>query len=365
MPYTPGNLAIFSTTTGGATLDATRISGYLQDNMQWGDSTRFTLQTGIRYNYNTLNKELLFSPRIGFSLHPGNWQKDVVIKASAGLYQQPPFYREMRRFDGSVNTALKAQKSWQVSIGADYNLKFLQRPGRLTTEIFYKNMWDVVPYDIDNVRLRYYGENNAKAWAAGIETRFYGELVNDAESWVSLGILRSRENIDNDFFTQYYNAAGELITAGTEDKVITDSTTNEVGWLRRPTDRLINFGMFFQDYLSTNKNFKGFLNLLYGSNLPFNIPGSIRYRNALEVDPYLRIDLGMSAMLISSEKQNRRSHSPFKNFESLWITVEIFNVIDRPNTISYQLVKDFENTTYALPNRLTPRMLNLKIAARW
>lgn len=365
LPYTPGNLAIFSATNGGATLDVTRVSGYIQDNMQWGDSSRFTWQTGIRYNYNTLNNELLFSPRMGFSIHPGGWKKDVVLKASAGLYQQPPFYREMRHFDGSVNTTLKAQKSWQVSVGADYNLKFLQRPGRLTTEIFYKNMWDVVPYDIDNVRLRYYGENNAKAWTAGIETRFYGELVKDAESWVSLGILRSRENIDNDFFTQYYNAAGELITSRTEDKVITDSTTNEVGWLRRPTDRLINFGMFFQDYLSTNKNFKGFLNLLYGSNLPFNIPGSIRYRNALEIDPYLRIDLGMSAMLISQEKQNRRNHSPFKNFESLWITVEIFNVIDRPNTISYQLVKDFENNTYALPNRLTPRMLNLKIAARW
>lgn len=365
LPYTPGNLAIYSTTNGGARLDVTRVSGYIQDNLQWGDSSRFTMQAGIRYNYNTLNKELLFSPRISFSLQPGAWEKDVVFKASAGLYQQPPFYREMRRFDGSVNTALRAQKSWQVSIGADYNIKFLQRPARLTAEAYYKNMWDVVPYDIDNVRLRFYGENSAKAWAAGIETRLYAELVKDAESWVSLGFMRSRENLNDDFFTQYYNAAGELISSGTDDKIPVDSITNEVGWLRRPTDRLITFGMFMQDYLSTNKNFKAFLSLLYGSNLPFNIPGSVRYRNALEIDSYLRIDLGFSALLISQEKQNRRSHSPFKNFESLWATIEIFNVIDRPNTISYQLVKDFENVTYALPNRLTPRMLNIKLAARW
>lgn len=365
LPYTPGNLSIYSATTGGALLDVTRISGYVQDNLQWGDLSKFTVQAGVRYNYNTLNKELLFSPRLSFSFHPGSWEKDVVLKASAGLYQQPPFYREMRRFDGTVNTELKAQKSWQVSFGADYNLKFLQRPARITAEAYYKNMWDVVPYDIDNVRLRFYGENNAKAWTAGIETRFYGELVKDAESWVSLGFMRSREDLDNDFFTQYFNAAGELITSGTADKVPADSATSEVGWLRRPTDRLITFGMFIQDYLSTNKNFKAFLNLLYGSNLPFNIPGSVRYRNALEIDPYLRIDLGFSALLISQEKQNRRKHSPFKHFESLWATVEIFNVIDRPNTISYQLVKDFENITYALPNRLTPRMLNFKLAARW
>lgn len=365
LPYTPRDLSIYSATTGGALLDVSRITGYVQDNLQWGDSSRFTLQAGIRYNFNTLNKELLFSPRMSFSFHPGTWEKDVVFKASAGLYQQPPFYREMRRFDGTVNTALKAQKSWQISIGADYNLQFLQRPARLTAEAYYKNMWDVVPYDIDNVRLRFYGENNAKAWTAGIETRLYGELVKDAESWVSLGFMRSREDLNNDFFSQYFNAAGELITSSTDDKIPVDSITNEVGWLRRPTDRLITFGMFIQDYLSTNKNFKAFLNLLYGSNLPFNIPGSVRYRNALEIDSYLRIDLGFSAMLISLEKQNRRNHSPFKNFESLWATVEIFNVIDRPNTISYQLVKDFENITYALPNRLTPRMLNFKLAARW
>jgi hypothetical protein len=123
--------------------------------------------------------------------------------------------------------------------------------------------------------------------------------------------------------------------------------------------------MFLQDYLATNKNLKAFLNLLYGSNMPFNIPGSVKYRNALIIDPYMRIDLGFSALLLDAEKINRRSHSTFRNFENIWATLEVFNVIDRANTISYLLIKDFSNTVYAIPQRLTPRLLNLKLVARF
>src|SRR5206468_2632569 len=137
------------------------------------------------------------------------------------------------------------------------------------------------------------------------------------------------------------------------------------GWYRRPTDRMITFGMFFQDYLSTNKNFKVYLNTLYGSNLPYNIPGSVQYRNAFIIPAYLRIDLGFSALLLDAEKSNRRSHSPFRNFTNIWATLEVFNLIDRANTISYQLIKDFQNNVFLLPNRLTPRLLNFKIVARW
>ena len=193
---------------------------------------------------------------MGISFKPKKWQKDVVIKASAGIYNQPPFYRELRRYDGSVNTNLKAQKSWQVSAGLDYNFKLFQRPARLTTEAYYKNMTDVVPYDIDNVRIRYFGENSAKAYAVGFETRLYGELVKDAESWVSFGLLNTREKIDNFFYQTYKNAAGEIITGNSTDQKITDSARTDLGYVRRPTDRLITFGLFFQDYMSTNKNLK-------------------------------------------------------------------------------------------------------------
>ena len=138
-----------------------------------------------------------------------------------------------------------------------------------------------------------------------------------------------------------------------------------MGWVRRPSDRLFNLGIYLQDYLATNKNLKAYLNFLYGSNLPFNIPGNLQYRNGLTIDPYIRIDIGFSALLLDSEKTNRRSHSPFRNFENIWATLEVFNLIDRANTISYMLIKDFSNTTYAIPNRLTPRLVNLKLVGRF
>jgi hypothetical protein len=356
LPYNPNVLQLNKVIKSKADLDITKISGYLQDNILLGDSSNsFTLQAGLRYNYNSLNGEFLLSPRIGASWTP-DWKSDIIFRASAGAYHQPPFYRELRRYDGTVNTNVKAQKSWQGVAGFDYQFSGFGRPMRLTTEAYYKSMTDVVPYDIDNVRLRYFGENNAKAYTTGIEMRLFGEVVKDAESWISIGLMRSREDIKNDFYTQYkLDSLNRPI----------DSFTTQKGWLRRPTDRLITFGMFFQDYLSTNKNVKVYLNALYGSNLPFNIPNNVKYRNALTIEPYIRIDLGFSALLLDSDKSNRRSHSPFRNFDNIWASFEVFNMIDRPNTISYLLIKDFANNVFTVPNRLTPRLVNFKVVAKW
>lgn len=355
-PYQPGQLPVYSALKSNAAFSVNRYSGYVQDNISWGDSIGIGLQAGMRFNYNDLNHEWLFSPRAGISWKPMNWKRDIIFRGSAGIYQQPPFYREMRRYDGTVNYQLKAQKSWQVSGGFDYHFEALNRLLKWTTEIYYKQLWDVVPYDVDNVRMRYYGENNAKAWAGGLETRLFGEIVKDAESYVSLGFMRTREDISGDFFYNY--------TLDSSNRPV-DSSLTQNGWLRRPTDRFITLGLFFQDYLSTNKNFKVFVNTLYGSNLPYNIPQSVKYRNALVIDPYLRIDIGFSALLLNTDKAKRRSHSPFRSLENIWASLEVFNVIDRANTISYLLIKDFANTTYAIPNRLTPRLLNLKLVARW
>ena len=292
------------------------------------------------------------------------WKKDIVFKAAAGVYDQPPFYRELRRYDGTVNPDLKSQKSVQFVAGFDYNLSAGERPLRITTEAYYKSLTDVVPYDVDNVRIRYYGENNAKAYATGIETSIFTELVKDAESWLSIGISRTKEDINNDFYYSYKNAAGEIITSKTQDQVVADSVRTDVGYVRRPTDRLLTLGLFLQDYLSTNKNFRVHLNMIYGSNMSYNIPKSVKYRNALIIEPYIRIDLGFSALLLS-EKSLRRSHSPFRSFENIWASLEVFNLIDRANTISYQLIKDFANNTFSIPNRLTPRLINFKLLARF
>ncbi|MGL6266636.1 MAG: TonB-dependent receptor, partial [Chitinophagaceae bacterium] len=276
LPFIPGRLPLSKVLKSSADLDINKISGYIQDNIVVNDSLGITLQAGLRFNFNGLNREFLLSPRLQFSWMPRH-KKDLVFKASAGAYHQPPFYREMRRYDGTINKELLAQRSWQIVTGMDYQFKIGNRPFKFSTEAYYKQMSNVVPYDIDNVRIRYFGENSAKAYATGIEMRLIGEWVKDAESWFSIGFMRTRENLDNDYYFNFYNKDGELITGQTEDQVIADSARVDVGWLRRPTDRLFTMGLFFQDYLSTNKNFKVHLNLLYGSNMPYNIPNSVKY----------------------------------------------------------------------------------------
>ncbi|HEY0434384.1 MAG TPA: TonB-dependent receptor [Chitinophagaceae bacterium] len=358
LPYNPNVLALYSVLKSTAALTIDKFSGYVQDNIRLSDTTRnsFTLQAGVRYNYNSLNHQFLVSPRLGASWKPA-WKRDIVFRVAAGVYDQPPFYRELRRYNGTVNTAVEAQKSVQGIAGFDYNFKGLGgRPFRWTTEAYFKKMTDVDPYDIDNVRIRYFGSNDAKAYAAGLETRLFGELVKDAESWISLSIMRTKENITGDFYTAYkLDSLNRPV----------DSSKVAGGWFRRPTDRLITFGMFFQDYLATNKNFKVYLNTIYGSNLPYNIPGSVKYRNALIIDPYIRVDIGFSALLLDADRSRRRSHSPFMGFDNIWASFEVFNLIDRPNTISYMLIKDFANDVFAVPNRLTPRLVNFKVVAKW
>ncbi|NOT90322.1 TonB-dependent receptor [Ferruginibacter sp.] len=365
LPHNPANLNLFKVLKTTADLSIQKFSGYVQDNIRLGKAAKdITLQAGIRYNYNSLNKQFLLSPRMQLSFKP-QWKKDVVLKFAAGSYNQPPFYRELRRYNGTLNTDVKAQKSYQLVAGMDYNFKGLEgRPFRITTEAYYKNITDVDVYDVDNVKIRYAANNDAKAYATGVEARLFGELVKDAESWFSIGFMRTKENLNNDFYYQYKNAAGEIINAKSTDQVAVDSIRNEMGFVRRPTDRLITVGLYLEDYLPTNKNFKVHLNMLYGSNMSYNIPNSVKYRNALIIDPYIRIDIGFSAQLLT-EKSKRRSHSPFKDFDNIWASFEVFNLIDRPNTISYQLIKDFSNTTYSIPNRLTPRLVNFKVVARF
>lgn len=364
IPFDPQQLRLTNFIQSSIHLQTDKFHTYLQDNVRWGSGGNiFTLQGGVRLNYNGLNNELLISPRAQFSLKP-DWRRDMVFKLAAGVYSQPPFYRELRRPDGSINKDLKAQKSIQFVVGMDYNTVLGSLPFRITTEAYFKDLRDVITYDIDNVRIRYSGENNARAYAMGIETRIFTELVKDAESWLSINVSRTMEDLENDTYYLYKNAAGEIITSQTSDQIVEDSVQKEMGYIRRPTDRLITIGLFLQDYLSTNKNFKVHLNMIYGSNMTYNIPGSVRYRNALIIEPYIRVDVGFSALLLSDQSL-RRSHSPFRGFDNIWASLEVFNIIDRANVISYQLIKDFANNTFSIPNRLTPRLINFKLLARF
>jgi hypothetical protein len=365
LPFNPNVLQLKRVLKSKADFSFNRFTGYIQDNYSINDSLGLTAQAGIRFNYSGLNQQLIISPRVSLAWKPVKWNRNFIFKLAAGAYSQPPFYRELRRPDGSLNFALKAQQSYHFIAATDYNFQYQKRPYKFTAEVYYKALSNVVPYDIDNVRLRYFGENNAKAYATGAEFRFFGELVKDAESWVSIGFMKTREDLENDYYYNYKNAAGEIITSKTVDRTITDSVRQNIGWLRRPSDRLVTFGLFFSDYLATNKNLKVYLNTLTGTNMPYNLPNNPKYRNGLKIEPYLRVDIGFSALLLDAEKSKRRSHAPFKAFNNVWLSVEVFNLIDRRNQISYLFIKDYANNTFSIPNRLTPRLLNVKLLARF
>jgi len=356
LPLTPGSLNLNNVVNGNNNLHIGRFTGFLQDNISFKNNPAFTLQAGVRVNYNTFTHQFLVSPRMGVSWKPRNSKQDIIYKAALGLYDQPPFYRELRAPDGTINPAVKAQQSLQATAGFDINFHQHDKPLRLSVEAYYKDLWNVNPYNINNVSIQYFASNNAKAYAVGVEGRLFANLVKDAESWVSIGIMQTKEKIEGASYYDY--------TIDSLNKPL-DSTLVQQGWIRRPTDRLFTLGMFIQDYLSTNKNFKVYLNVIYGSNLPYSVPGSVKYRNALIIEPYIRADLGFSALLMDNDKSNRRSHNPFRKLDNIWATLEIFNVIDRENTISYLFVKDFSNVTYAMPQRLTPRLINLKLVTRF
>jgi hypothetical protein len=282
-------------------LQSDRYMGYYQNHWSWNsnDSSEYRLTLGARANYWTLNEQLLISPRGTFSVKP-NWKKDILLRFSSGIYSQPAFYRELRNFKGELNRGLKAQQSIHFVLGSDYNFKMWNRPFKLLTELYYKHLNNLVPYEIDNVRIRYYAENLAKGYATGIDMKLNGEFINGVESWFSLSVMKTAEDISNDSYYIYYNTDNERIRAGyTTNTTIADSVLYRPGYIRRPADQRVNVGMFFQDYVPKIPKLKMNLNLLYGTGFPFGPPSYERYKDTLKMPPYRRVDIGFSWQLIA------------------------------------------------------------------
>lgn len=330
-----------------------RFNAYLQDNLAF-DSIGLVMTGGLRINYNQLNQELLVSPRLQMAYKPLSQKRDVVYRFATGLYSQPPFYREMRLLDGSVNLDLKAQRSYHAVGGLDYQFQGLGgRPFKFTTELYYKYMWNLVPYEYDNVRIRYLGKNNAVGYAYGAEFRLYGDLVKDAESWVSLGLMKTAENLLDD----------KIVFPGVGGG---DSAVIYPGFIPRPTDSRVSFGLFFSDYLPRNKNFKLYLNGLYSTGLPFGPPDQNRYGDTLRIPSYKRVDIGFAALIIDGAKKDRPSYSYFQKVKTMWLSLEVFNLLGIQNTLSYMWIQDQSTSrTYAVPNRLTARLLNIKLVTQF
>jgi hypothetical protein len=315
-----------------------RLSGYIQDNIRFDSANMFTATAGVRFNYSFLNNELLISPRLQLAYKPRG-EKDIVIKASTGYYNQPPFYREMRDLQGNVNLQLQAQKSYQAVLGTDYNFTMYKRPFKVTGEVYYKDLWDLDPYFYDNVRIRYTGKNNAVGRIYGGEVRLYGDLVKDATSWISIGLLKAEQKI-------------------------TDSTSiaGYSNYFPLPSDQRFMLGMYFEDYLPRHKNYKVHINLIYSGGLPVGPPNGHLYQNTLRIPDYKRVDIGFSALLLDATRKHHPAHSLFNNLKSIWASLEVFNLLSIQNTISYSWIQDWStNLNYAVPNRLTSRLLNVKV----
>lgn len=351
-------------------LNSNRVSGFAQYNdVKDIGSGQLGFNLGVRANYWDLNEQLVVSPRGGLSYKP-SWETDILFRFSAGVYHQPPFYRELRAKDGTINRDLKAQSSYHIVAGSDLNFRAWGRPFKFVGEAYYKYLTNLVPYEVDNVRIRYFAQNMAKGYAAGIDLKVNGDFVAGIESWASLSLMQTREDLEGDLYTDYYNSEGKRIIPGyTTNNIIVDSIATERGFMPRPTDQLLTFGLFFQDYLPRNPTFKMHLNLLFGTGIPFSPPGAARARNARRMPPFRRVDIGFSKQIVGDISQSRHpDQKPAlwrKYINNIWISAEVLNLLQVQNTISYNWVKDVNNRQYGVPNYLTPRQLNLKISVEF
>ncbi|HRH65884.1 MAG TPA: TonB-dependent receptor plug domain-containing protein [Bacteroidia bacterium] len=347
-------------------LSSNRISGYLQNTWELLEKNRLILNLGIRANYWDLNEELVISPRGSVTFKP-NPKKSLNFRAAGGYFYQPPFYRELRDLDGNLHPETKAQQSIHGVVGADFTFLALGREFKLTSELFYKSLDRLIPYKVDNLRLRYLPDMKSKGYARGIDFRLFGEFVPGAESWASLSILQTEEDIQDDFYYIRYNSSGEEIIPGyTYDNIAVDSTRIEPGYLPRPADQRVSFGLFFQDYLPKFPTYKMSLTLLFGTALPFGPPGHDRYKDVLRTPTYRRVDIGFSKQLIGDEVKRKPKSKFLGNLESLWIGVEVFNLLQVSNVASYNWITDISNARkYAIPNYLTARQLNIRLNAKF
>ncbi|WP_069677973.1 TonB-dependent receptor [Formosa sp. Hel1_33_131] len=343
-PYTAyeGPLAPYKNIRATNNTQINRVQAYGQWNRRTmlGDHEVYA-NVGVRYHAWTVqgdgiekSTQSVFSPRVQLAIKP-DWNKDMLFRLSGGLYYQPPFYRELRDSDGIVNSDVKAQQSIHVVLANEYSFEMWERPFKLISEAYYKNLSDVNPYTVENVRIRYDASNAAKAYAYGLDLRLNGEFVPGTESWFSFGYLKTEENI------------------------------NGQGFIARPTDQRLKFGILFQDYVPKLPKMKMYLNLVYNTGVPGGSPSyASPYDYQSRLPDYKRADVGMSYVIVDAKDSNKNGWR--KPFEELSIGLEIFNMFDVQNSITNTWVRDvYSKRQYSIPNYLTPRVFNVRLGMRF
>lgn len=332
LPYSDKEVLLYYTLNSRAGITSGRYAAFVQDTWQLPVHTGdMYLTGGIRASRWDYNKEILVSPRLTVSYFPA-WEKNISFRLSTGMYHQPAFFKELVSRTGEISRSNKAQRSYQVVAGSDLIFTAWNRPFRISSEAYYKHMTNLVPYQIDNVRIRYLSTQTARGYATGFDMKINGEFVSGIQSWASLSLMQTREDIAGDGH----------------------------GLIPRPTDQRVNFSLLFQDYLPGNPSWKMHLAAYYGSGLPTGPPLSERYQDVFRMPPYRRIDLGVSKVLISETR-----NLPWKwlnPVKDMWLSLEVFNLLNINNTISYFWVASTYGDMFAVPNYLTGRKANLKLS---
>ena len=332
-PVVPAEgLQLFASYDARYSFQAHRLMAYIENIRTWkNNGVNYKLKAGIRSQYYSINGQTTVSPRASFTVNP-NWEKSWIFRAAAGFYHQPPFYREMRNWEGELFTDIRAQESIHFVLASDHEFNMWGRPFKWVTELYYKQYNHLVPYEIDNVRIRYYPELKATGYATGIDFRVNGEFVKGIESWGSLSVFSVREDIEGD----------------------------ASGYIPRPTDNRFSLALYFQDYMPRDPSFRVSLSLVVVGGFPFGPPKTAPENRVFRSSPYRRVDIGFIKVFKDPSKESKSKM--LKPFETFWIGLEVFNLLGTRNVVSYLWVRDASTAgQYAVPNYLTGRLLNLKL----
>lgn len=334
VPHTGKDLNMVYSLRAGNTLTAHRLEVYLQDTWRFHaheDQTLFTLTYGLRFANWSFNKESILSPRVSLSIIPA-FDHNMSFRVATGLYYQAPFFKELRDTStvngvtyATLNQKIKSQRSIHFIGGMDYRFTMNNRPFKFTAELYYKLLGNLIPYSINNVKVIYYGDNQASGHAAGLDLKLFGEFVPGSDSWVSLSLMNTRMKLN-----------GVTIPL--------------------PTDQRFAVNVFFTDYFPGTKRWKMSLKLALADGLPFSAPHRELESNNFRAPAYKRADIGMSYRLLDNQDRSRKSI-----FRNIWLGVDCLNLLGINNVNSYYWITDVTNQQYAVPNYLTDRQFNVKL----
>lgn len=338
LPFDPEALKVVYNLASSQDITSTRFSAYIQDTYKFNTSIGyFNLNGGVRMSYWSFNKEFLVSPRVSLGFVPernNRW----TFRLASGLYYQAPFYKEYRLQDvdeyGNTNIILnkdiKSQRSIQFILGSDYTFRAFSRPFKFSVEAYYKALSNLVPYEIDNLKLVYSGRNESSGYAMGLDLKLFGQFVPGSDSWISASIMKTQEDLN-----------GVKVP--------------------RPNDRRYGFALYFTDYFPKIPKLKFSLRGIFNDGLPQTAPRSTRDKDYFRTPPYKRLDVGLQYALLAPVKEGENRSGFLRHFKSIWLGVDVFNLLDISNVSSYYWVTDVNHIQYAVPNYLTRRQFNVRL----